>query len=180
LRIIDVKQKVKFLFVGRLVVNKGLIELITALSTFNEYNWHLNIVGDGEYRDSIVALIAKLNLGAKITLIGSIPFGSELIETYRKHDVVILPSYCEGLPQVILEGMANGCLVMATSVGGVPQVISHLHNGLLFEPQSSDAISEVLSLLTTTNSLELKSNALNTAFEYAQENQIENFFNVLK
>lgn len=180
LRPLDTEHKIKFLFVGRLVVNKGLNELITALSKFNEYSWHLDIVGDGEYRNSVETLIAKFNLGAKITLLGSIPFSNELIEIYREHDVVILPSYCEGLPQVVLEGMANGCLVMATNVGGVPKVINHLSNGLLFEPQSSDEITKVLSLLTKTNSLDIKNNALVTALGYAQENQIENFFNVLK
>lgn len=178
--IIDWESSVKILFVGRLVVNKGLRELITALKQITLYDWTLNIVGSGEYEEALVDLINKLNLNGKIELSGNVAFGDELNTIYRAHDIIILPSYFEGLPQVVLEGMANGCLVLATNVGGIPGVVTNEHNGFLFEPRSTEAIVKTLNMLPQINDLkQIRVNALKTAMEYAQENQINNFYKIL-
>ncbi|MET3112943.1 glycosyltransferase involved in cell wall biosynthesis [Pedobacter sp. CG_S7] len=178
---IDWQSPVKFLFVGRLVVNKGLNELINALSYIKNYDWSLTIVGTGEYENEIKKLIHKLKLTDRIHLKGNVPFGNELKYIYRDHDVVVLPSYFEGLPQVILEGMANGCLILATNVGGIPGVINNNQNGFLFEPRSINEIVKTLNILPNVQNLtNVRINALEIAIEYAQENQINNFYNILK
>lgn len=89
--------------------------------------------------------------------------------------MLILPSYSEGLPQVILEAMASGCVVAATKVGGIPSVITHESNGLLFAPHSSQDIVAVLRRLYLDSALleNLAKNGLITARQYAFENQFE-------
>lgn len=173
--------QINLLFVGRLVVNKGLMELISALSKLKKINWKLSIVGSGEYESTLKKTINQLNLQDKITLKGNITFGEELKNIYKDHDVLILPSYFEGLPQVIFEGMSNGCLVLATEVGGIPGVITHLQNGILFRPKSMQEILLALGDLPQLKNVdEIRQAALETAKEYAQENQINNFYKALK
>ena len=92
---------------------------------------------------------------------------------YREHDIFILPSYSEGLPQVILEAMANGCLVLSTSVGSVPYIIQHGKNGFLFEAKDVNSLKSVLDGLKNHNDIQMiRYNGINTAKMYAFEKQM--------
>ena len=120
-------------------------------------------------------LLDLYSLTSIVSLEGYIPYGERLLGIYQENDVLILPSYSEGLPQVILEAMASGCVVAATKVGGIPSVITHESNGLLFAPHSSQDIVAVLRRLYLDSALleNLAKNGLMTARQYAFENQFE-------
>ena len=169
------KPTLKVLFVGRIEVNTGLNELLGAIREVKGMAITFTIVGDGLYMNELKRLLDLYSLTSIVSLEGYIPYGERLLGIYQENDVLILPSYSEGLPQVILEAMASGCVVAATKVGGIPSVITHESNGLLFAPHSSQDIVAVLRRLYLDSALleNLAKNGLITARQYAFENQFE-------
>jgi glycosyltransferase involved in cell wall biosynthesis len=170
-RSIDFGSTIKILYVGRIEINKGLHELLSAVKEFEDCE--LTLVGDGQYMPVVQNEISRLNLQTKVKTMGYIPFSPDLFGVYRSHDILILPSYSEGLPQVILEAMANGCLVLASNVGSIPHIVKHGKNGFLFQPKSTSSIVELLQSLKHDpfNFHEIQNNALQTAKDYSFESQ---------
>ncbi len=172
---IDWKGKVKLLFVGRVEVNKGLRELLATLSGNLPFDWTLTLVGDGAFMPEVNRLLAQYHIADNVHLTGYLPFGEELMELYKSHDILVLPSYSEGLPHVLLEAMAGGCLVAATCVGGIPDVVKPGQTGWLFPPESAEALRETLVQIYTHQSdvEQVRENALAVARDCALERQIE-------
>lgn len=138
------------LSVGNLTENKGMEFLVKALHILiyqrHRTDLHLAIVGDGPCRCALKELVVSLNLLDYVTLVGSVPH-HELSRWYNAADVFCLASAREGLPNVILEALACGTPVVATPVGGIPEVISSERVGLLVrrdERHLADAIALAL------------------------------------
>ena len=114
----------KLLFVGRVIRSKGIYELIDACISMNENHipFTLTIIGDGSEMNSIRQLIKDNNLSEHITMMGLLPF-EETQKQFPKYDILINPSYTEGVPTAVLEGLANGLFVVATDVGGTKEII---------------------------------------------------------
>lgn len=107
----------------------------------------LAIVGDGEERSRLEALIAKLGLQSRVRLVGIVP-QNQLVRWYNAADVLVLASSREGSPNVVLEALACGLRVVATSVGGIPEIVRSTTAGLLVErdpPAIAAAIREILA-----------------------------------
>lgn len=109
------------LTVGNIVVEKGQLQLIEALSSLPDFD--LVIAGDGEARDSCNALVKRLNLSARVRFTGNVP-QEDLPALYRKAALTVLASEREGMPNVVLESLACGTPVVATNVGGVPEILT--------------------------------------------------------
>jgi teichuronic acid biosynthesis glycosyltransferase TuaC len=125
--------------VGRLVPEKGLRELMTALSDLPEVRGAL--VGEGGLRHEIEARAEAL--GGRISLPGDRPL-DEVATWLAAADVLVLPSWAEGTPNVVLEALAAGRPVVATSVGGIPDVVEHGRTGLLVPPGDAAALRAAL------------------------------------
>ncbi len=175
IRPIDWSGKIRLLFVGRIEVNKGLRELLTCLSCRLSFDFSLTIVGDGPFMPEVKQLLARYGIAHKVCLTGYVPFGEKLMQIYKSHDIFILPSYSEGLPQVILEAMAGGCLTMATRVGGIPDVVKPEQTGVLFAPKSVEELKQSLEYAYQHRQEveQMRINALAIAQEYAFDKQIE-------
>ncbi|MCX7956695.1 MAG: glycosyltransferase family 4 protein [Endomicrobia bacterium] len=138
------------LTVSRLKKEKGIHLLLHAFSKIVNCfdNLKLFVVGRGPYKKSLEKLMMKLKLSDKVKFLDFIP--NELLpEIYNLADVFVLPTLAkEGLPFVIIEAMACGVPVVATKIGGIPEIISHYENGLLVEPgnipELTDAIIQLL------------------------------------
>ncbi len=120
------------IFVGRLNPVKGVRYLIKAMRFVleKEPNCKLLIVGDGEERAELEALSVQLGIKESIQFAGAVPH--EKVRTYlQQADVFVLPSLSEGFPLVILEAMACGLLIVATRVGGIPDILKDGINGYL-------------------------------------------------
>jgi glycogen(starch) synthase len=121
----DVTRDLDIVFVGRLVSEKGVPDLIDALGQLGRAGFRprLSIVGDGPERPAILARVEALGLGPRVTFTG-IKRGSELARFVARHRVMAVPSRCaEGFGLVALEGIACGCVVVGTSLGGLPEAI---------------------------------------------------------
>ncbi len=141
---IDLQVEHTIVTVCRLTGWKGVHGLIEILSDLPDTG--LIVVGDGPQRDDLVAQAQELNVHERVRFVGTVPKG-QVFAYLKACDVFVLNSSYEGLPHVLLEAMAAGLPVIATHVGGVPEVIDHQSNGLLIPPGDSKALKEALMRL---------------------------------
>lgn len=139
------------LYVGRLVHRKGVHILVKAMPfMLKEFpRARLLIAGDGYMRKPLSLLIKRLNLEVYIKLLGFIP-EENLPKLFKASDLFVLPSlYGESFGLVLLEAMASGKPIVASKVGGIPEVIEDGVTGLLVKSGSkrdlADAITRILS-----------------------------------
>ncbi len=130
-------------YLGRLTEEKGVFNLARSLTLVkNKADRPMTIiVGDGALREDLEAFLKKNGLEDSVSFLG-----------WREHDdlpsilnslrLLILPSYTEGLPNAILEAMACGTPVLATSVGGIPDVIKDKETGFIMKDNSPECIAE--------------------------------------
>jgi glycosyltransferase involved in cell wall biosynthesis len=148
-------------YVGRLSVEKGLTHLVAACVRLIRDGVPLRvlIVGDGPQRKELEQLSLVLGLGDRVVFAG---FQEDIAAWMLCMDVFVLPSLTEGTPISLLEAMAYGVPVVATAVGGVPQVIEHGENGILVLPGRAEEISNAILALfkDSTARQKLAQNAL--------------------
>lgn len=112
----------------------------------------LVIAGEGQERAALEALSGELGLGDSVQWLG---YRDDLDPMYGEMDVLLLPSRSEGLPNVILEGMAHGIPVVATAVGGVPEVVTDGGNGFLVPSGDVDGLARSVTRLLDDEALRL-------------------------
>ena len=132
-----------FLMLGRLGERKGAYDLVDALELALRRNPDLTVcmAGDGDV-EQIRSLAAQKGLQRQIRVPGWIG-REEKLDCLKQAAVLILPSYHEGLPVSILEGMAAGKAIISTAVGAIPEVVTE-ENGILVEPGDTDALAEAM------------------------------------
>jgi glycosyltransferase involved in cell wall biosynthesis len=152
-------------FVGRLSEEKSVKTLISAIAIVaRSYpDVKLSIVGTGPNEAELKAQCDELNLNSNITFEG---YKSNSFESLREMDVFVLPSRTEGCPIVVLEAMAMGLPVIATNVGGNPELVIDGKTGYLVPVDSSECVAANIEKLITNRSLsrELGQNGKNRAF----------------
>jgi teichuronic acid biosynthesis glycosyltransferase TuaC len=124
--------------VGALIPHKGHHFAIQAMAKLPEIA-QLLIVGEGTYRSELEQLIARLNLGQRVRLLGSRTH-AELIDYYNAADALVLATESEGMANVLLESLACGTPILATAVSGNPEVVSTPAAGVLMGSRTGDAI----------------------------------------
>jgi glycosyltransferase involved in cell wall biosynthesis len=129
------------LSVGNLIPLKGHDLVIRAVAGIDDAT--LCIVGDGPERASLSRLTEELGISLRVRFLGEMA-QDRLAEYYNAADVTVLASSNEGLPNVILESMACGTQVIATRVGGVPEVMTNPTMGVMVEQRHPDAIREAI------------------------------------
>ena len=131
----------EFLYLGKLAQNKGIYDLIDAVENAKNKNDKLKfyIAGDGEV-NQVKEIILKKNLSKYFEVVGWVDF-NEKINLLKKCSTLVLPSYYEGLPVSILEGMAAGKTIISTTVGAIPEVVKE-ENGILIQPGDIEALSQ--------------------------------------
>ncbi|MFP4009421.1 MAG: glycosyltransferase [Spirulinaceae cyanobacterium] len=131
--------------VGRLCEQKGQLLLIDAIAQLAAENrdFHLTLVGDGEMRPQIEAAIEKLNLRDRVTITGWAS-NSEVQKQIKAARALVLPSFAEGLPVVIMEALALHRPVLSTYVAGIPELVEPGRCGWLIPPGSVAALVESL------------------------------------
>ncbi len=141
----------RILAVGRLVPKKGYSTLIDALGVLRDLgeDFECRIVGGGDLRDDLESRAAALELCSFVTFTGRLT-QDEIIAEYHHADVLVQASVItsdgdrDGIPNVVLEAMACGLPVVATSVAGIPEVIDHARSGILVPAGNSGALAAAL------------------------------------
>jgi sugar transferase (PEP-CTERM/EpsH1 system associated) len=132
--------------VGRLHRQKGFADLLTAIAQVQEHipTVRLLLVGDGELRDDLEIQAQLSGLSNVVTFTGT---RSDVPEILAGLDMFVLPSLWEGMPNVILEAMSASLPVVATAVGGTPEVVVDGVTGLLVPPRDPDTLAQAITCL---------------------------------
>jgi colanic acid/amylovoran biosynthesis glycosyltransferase len=144
----------RILSVGRYIEKKGFPILIEACAELRDrgVEFECDIVGGGPMQAELASQVARLNLGGKVRLPGSVP-NSEVRDYFSRCDVFALPCMLEkeggmdNLPTVIVEAMAHGRPVISTGIAGVPEMIIDGKTGFLVEDRSPSSVAVALEKL---------------------------------
>jgi len=130
--------------IAELTKNKGLPHLLRALGRIPERSWASVIIGDGEERQELRKEIVRLGLEKNVFLVGHIAHASTLLKAF---DIFVLPSLKEGFPYALLEAGSARLPVIASEVGGVPEIIHGGKTGLLAPPKNEYMLTNHLQTL---------------------------------
>jgi glycosyltransferase involved in cell wall biosynthesis len=142
------------LAVGRLSQEKGHLDLISAFGGLRnahpDLNARLVIVGDGPERGRLEAAVSALGLSERVIFTGHT---NNVRVFYAAADLLALPSHSEGSPNVLLEAMAAGVPIVATTVGGVPEMVEDTKSALLVSAGDPPAMATAMAYLLTDKEL---------------------------
>lgn len=146
-----------FLFIGNIINTKGVFELVKAFHNLrkSESSPYLIMIGNGHDTSKIQEEITSRNLSESVLLPGYIP-QEELPIWINASDIFVFPSYQEGLPNVVLEAMACRKPVIASRVGGIPEIVSDGVTGILVEPRNVHQLAQAMQTLLKNEDLCLK------------------------
>ena len=129
------------LFLGRICKDKGIDELLEALDTINSEAAHrVKLIIGGIFEDEKYKYEFEKR-SDYIEYLGWVS-GQKKEEVLKKADILVLPSYYEGMPVCVLDAMAYGCPVIATEVGGIPTMIEDGISGILIKPRDVVSLRE--------------------------------------
>ncbi len=134
----------RLLFVGRLEPMKGIDTLLKALVLLpKNREWKLRIVGDGSLRKSLESLVKDLKIADRVTFTGRLR-DEHLWREYAEAEIFCGLSRSEALGNVFLEAQAAGCAVVATRVGGIPEIVLDGQTGVLVAPDNPSAAAAAI------------------------------------
>ena len=145
----------RFVQACRLIEKKGLVTALRAFAEFHAKHPRSRFViaGDGPMKEKLIALAAELGVAAAVELRGFLS-QSQLAELYAQSHVFLHPSEMpadqnqEGVPNSMLEAMATGLPVVATTHGGIPEAVTHERTGLLVPERDPAALARALEQIT--------------------------------
>jgi glycosyltransferase involved in cell wall biosynthesis len=138
--------------IASMTSKKGHDVLLRAVARLREQGLGCSLVlaGDGPERPRLEALVGTLGLGPHVHFLGTVSNAADVLAVI---DLFVLPSLVEGLPLALLEAMYAGKAVVATSVGGVPEVVKSHQNGLLVPPGSDTELAGAIATLAESEAL---------------------------
>jgi len=135
-------------YIGRLDAEKGILNFIHAMPMlFKKLNdVRVLVIGDGQLRDEVKQFLENERLADRVQLTGWVSH-DDMPDYLNQLKLLVLPSYTEGLPNVILEAMACGTPILTTSVGSIPEIITDGENGFIMEDNSPDSIARNIIMI---------------------------------
>lgn len=146
--------RLKIICVGRLSPEKGHAGLLRSFAELRRKHpdVQLDLVGDGPDGQTLPALAEELGIADAVHFLGRLP-EARTLEAVAASDILVLPSFMEGLPIVLMEAMALGLPVISSRVAGVPELVRDGRNGLLFTPSSWAELTDCLTMLAADPAL---------------------------
>jgi len=174
-------KKYDILFVGRLIRQKGIRFLLEAVNIFqNKYKKCIRvaIVGGGPLEKELKKMCEKLNINDSVIFLG---FQRDIDQIMKSSKVFVLPSRCEGFGIVLLEAMKNKLPIIATNVGGIPEIITNGHEGILVPKESPKILADSINRILEDS--ELRDQFIQNAYKkvqdhYSIERYAHNMFNL--
>jgi glycosyltransferase involved in cell wall biosynthesis len=138
------------LTVSRFSHEKGLDHLLRAFARISCPDVELVLVGEGPKKGELLALAAELGITQRLKLPGVLGH-AEVCAWYNAADLFCLPSLWEGCPNVVIEALACGTPVVASRVGGIPDLVPHADLGLLVPPGEAELLAQAIDLALAKN-----------------------------
>ncbi|MBI5681012.1 MAG: glycosyltransferase [Methanobacterium sp.] len=177
-------KDILILFVGYLDTFKGVFELMNSFHEINKKNVNvkLMIVGEGPKNNELKKIASRLCLETHVIFAGKIS-PSDIHEYYQSSDIFVLPSHTEGTPLVVIEAMACGLPIVASNVGGIPEIVINNKNGFIITPQNEIELISKVQILVKNQSLRNKFadksiEIINTEFD--NDIKVEKLINLYK
>lgn len=154
-RTVETARK-RIAFVGRLDNVKGAVLLLEAFANLHERHPEaiLQVIGDGPARADIEARTRALKLENKVSFLGYCP-QEEVAARLEDADLLVLPSFAEGVPVVLMEAMASRIPVISTMIAGIPELVEDGINGRLVSPGDVEGLTAALDGLLIDPALRL-------------------------
>jgi glycosyltransferase involved in cell wall biosynthesis len=155
-------------YIGRLSAEKGILNFIEAIPLVlkKKVDTYFIICGQGSLAYKVEKIIEVKDLKAKVKLMGWIPH-KDVLRYLNELKLLVLPSFTEGLPNILLEAMVCGTPVLATSVGAIPDIIKDGETGFLLKSNDPECIAErIVELL---NKPELLERVSINAYDYVKK-----------
>lgn len=148
----NVAKEFDLIFVGRLTKAKGVDILLKALAQLKDEGIFVvtAVVGDGPLMDCLKGMAKNMGIENLVHFLGTQKF---IFDFYQRSKILVLPSRWEGLPLVILEAMGSGIPVIATSVGGIVDVIRNYREGILIPPENVAELKKAIIILLRDSKL---------------------------
>jgi len=141
------------IFIGRLTDDKGVDTLIDAVPKilYQIPDFKLLVAGKGVSAEELKDQVKKLKIQDSVSFLGSLS-KADVFENLKSSSLVVVPSnWPENLPTVCVEALSSGKPIVATQVGGIPEIVEHNENGILVAPHNPDLLSKAITdLLTDT------------------------------
>lgn len=167
----DDKEPLQLLFVGSIDKRKGILDLLNVLKNIDKNAFKLHICGqltDNTIKEEYETLLKELDDSA---IFHGYVSGDKKEEIFKNADVLVLPSYGEGMPIVIMEALAAGCAVISTTVGAIPEIILE-KNGRLINPGDRAALET--AIIAYVKDRATLNNVKITNYEYGKKFNLEN------
>ncbi len=128
---------------------KGVGDLLTAFAVVHAEHpeWRLNIVGDGPDREALKKISNDIGIAGSVRFLGSVPSPRSIL---KQSAIFVLASHAEPCSLAVGEARASACAIVATAVGGTPELLQHGEAGRLVDPGRPDQIARELGLLMST------------------------------
>ena len=164
---INKKKSLNFLFVGWLDFEKGIRETLQAFKKLSSlYPISLDLIGDGNSKQYVESFI---NNHSNNNIFSHGWMESEKVnEFYKKADVLLLPSWLEGFPNVIVESMASKVFVISTKVGNISDAITHEQTGFIIKKR--DSMDLFYRMKDSIENFKIRETCTNNAYKFAQDN----------
>ncbi len=146
------RNKVIILFAGRLIDGKGVSDLIEAMDLIKINDWILLLVGDGPRKSDLENQVKNINLENQVFFLGQMNH-QDLMGILNVSDIVINPSYTEGIPTNIIEAAKCGKAIIATDVGGTREIIDDGISGILIPPKQPKILASKIKFLIENNEI---------------------------
>ena len=141
--LIKVNKPVHLVFAGRFVPQKNVIKLIETLALIKDLPWTCELLGDGPLRPQVESAIAVAGLSDRITLPGWVT-PEEVVQAFRRSDILFMPSLSEGLPVVGVQALSLGLALVVSQIGGWRDLIVAGENGMMLPHDDASGFAEVL------------------------------------
>lgn len=164
-----------YIFVGRLVKDKGINELITAFSKLSDSNKTISLLLVGPFENELDPLLPEtLSTIEKHPNIYAVGYQSDVRPYFSIADALVFPSYREGFPNVVMQAGAMGLPSVVTDINGCNEIIAHGKNGLIIPPKDTQALYNSIKQLSTQPSLfaNLKANSRESVTLHYERQQV--------
>ena len=178
-------KRLNFIFIGRLIEDKGIYEYLQAAELINlkHSNIQFSILGEidkDNHKPVTKIIISKYS---KFKFIKFYKYQKDIRNILYKHDCLVLPSYREGLPRVLLEALSMGIPVLASSVPGCSSLIINNKTGILFEPKNIDSLIKAIEKFSKLENEKISKMILNgynhVKLNFDQKKIVKNYINIL-
>lgn len=144
----DLGRPLRLVYIGRLVREKGLFETLDAIASLRSAgrDVYVDIAGGGSAEKDLRVRSTELGLSGHVLFHGPV-FGTAKNDLWCQADVLVFPSYSEGLPYALLEAMAAGTPAITCATGAIPDVMQHGVHGLFVPPRDAAAVAAAIAVL---------------------------------